>query len=238
MKLILALVALIAAQTPVLASTMTVTFDGPSTGDDIVHGQSQGFHYQSSSAYASGEDIVLHDDGGITRTVLYRPDGRPFTPKAIDVAAVSLIYRTGNGPAPANNRFMDWTMEGHALQPVFSFLGVSAQRAVKVSFGPDDLRQGEGQLLFSDLFADISELWIEIAFPDSLPRTPDGDVVHVRDPSVLSKSGTDWCYEYCGELRVDNLIVVLDGPAPVPLPASALLLGAALLGLGAARRRI
>lgn len=241
MKLILASIALIAAQTPAFSSTVTVTFDGPSLSDDgqTVVSQSQGFRYWSSSLYGSGQDLSLHDDFGITHTRIFRPDGRLFTPTSIDVAAFSRIYRTGSTTPPEDDdAFEGWTMAGAALQPIFTFLGFStANGAVKVSFGPKDLKEGEGQLVFSEKFANISALWIDISFPEGLPTSEDGDIVHTFDPWELSEPDTNWCFEYCAELQVDNLIVDVDLPAPVPLPASALLLGAALLGLGAVRRR-
>ena len=244
MKLIRSLAVLCLLQSPGLAAATTVTFDGDFLSDDgrSVEVESQGFLYRSSLAYWFGDDIVLHDDFGITRTAISRADGRTFTPKAIDVSAVNLIMRTGPTPPPpvdAGDAFDAWTVAGEAAVPVYSFLGVSERRGgVQVSFGPQDLRDGAGQLLFSDLFADISVLWVEVAFPDTLARNEDGDIVHVLDPQRLSAPGTDWCAEYCGELRVDNLVV--DGPVAVPLPASAWLLGSPLLLLasGAAAARL
>lgn len=227
------------------AATVTVTFTPDSITPDSrpdgavgYIGTSDGFSYQFSDVYLFGNYLNLHDDSGILTSEIKPTDGSYFTPTSIETSGYSKIYRTGAAPALTlgDPGFDAWVAQGTAPQPTLTFTGLRNGTAVATQSIGADYTLGPSQALsFDAAFAGIDTLTLSVGIPVP-PGTPT-DVLN--GGSVAANS--PWCDDWCAEFFVDNLVASTNVTPPaasaVPLPASALLLGTALLGAGALRLR-
>lgn len=210
------------------ASATTVTFDhvnitpNPANNDWI--GLNQGFLYDFNFAYLAGDHISLHDDSGLTSSAIRRQDGAKFTPTSVDLLGLSRIYKTGSGPNTDNS----WYTAGTVPPLTLSFFGVLGNQVVATQSVStfNRLSTDWATTAFSSAFTGIDQLVLSLQLPTN-PIKFDGFPPGIGSDQV-------WCFEWCGEYRVDNLVV--SQVAPVPLPASGLLLLGAMLGMLGYRR--
>ncbi len=221
MKMIFAAAAVCLAN---VASALTVTFDHnppyPSAGGSKA--TSNGFIYDYSTVYLTGNHLALHDDSGILSSSISALNGASFTPNQIDVRGWSLLNKSGSGPAPVDDyrAHTAWAYAGTAPLPYLTFDGIRNGAVVATqSVGPTLW----SVLNFTSSFANIDSLKLSLNIPSAL-RFTDYDQV---GPDTV------WCEEWCSEFWVDNLNVSLSA---VPLPASGLLLIGGLMGLLGFRR--
>lgn len=208
------------------ANATTVTFDhtygssGPIFGS--YNGSSNGFSYIFSDLYLFGNYLSLHDDGGVTTTSINQQDGNAFTPVSVDLLGFSNIYTTGSGPKTDPS----WYTAGIAPPLALSFQGVIGNQVVATHLVSTSNMYSTnwGTTTFSSAFAGIDQLVLSLLVPASAPR----------DNYGITTPGQVWCLDWCGEYRVDNLVV--SQVAAVPLPASGLLLLGAMLGMLGYRR--
>ncbi|WP_299642892.1 VPLPA-CTERM sorting domain-containing protein [uncultured Ruegeria sp.] len=220
MRLFLAALAVCVAGT---ANALTVTFDidlanDQSVGSNINQGTSQGYAFNYATVYNFGNFINLHDDNGVLSTTITPVDGKRFAAHTVDLVGWSLAYTTGSGPAPTfgTSAYYQWLTGGPAAFPTLTFSGLRNGAVVaSQTFAPMAL----STVGLNGAFSAIDALQITFNSPAPIwgiyPTTPN----------------TAWCSQWCGEFHVDNLVV-----APVPLPASGLLLIGAVLGLFGYRR--
>lgn len=231
--------ALIAAATPVAAATVTVDFK--EIGNFETDGRSasftdEGFFATSVLPYWEGGDITLHDDGGIISTEIRPERGGRFTPKSIDLAFGSRFKRTGSGPRPVDDdgALFDWVGEGVVEQAVIRLTGWfrnSASVFIELPSGTNAV------IAFGSEFAGINGLLVEIIYPAGVRLLDGHATAQTYDIEQVTQPGQIWCGDYCSGAVLDNLVADLPDPvAPVPLPATAFLLGAALLPLVRRRR--
>ncbi|MCA0905313.1 hypothetical protein LCM27_02760 [Ruegeria marisrubri] len=220
MRLLLAALAVCVAGA---ANALTITFDNnfpndPQSGLTTFQGTSQGFTFDYAPVYNFGNQINLHDDNGVLSTVVQAVNGTKFTAQSVDLSGLSRVFKTGSGPAPAlgTQAYNQWLKAGTATVPTLTFSGLLNGATVATqTFGPSALNT----FGLSSGFTAIDQLLITLNVPNA-----------VKLPFGLG-SNTVWCDQWCGEFNVDNLQV-----APVPLPASGLLLFGAVLGLFGYRR--
>ncbi|MGB1214818.1 MAG: VPLPA-CTERM sorting domain-containing protein [Pikeienuella sp.] len=144
---------------------------------------------------------------GILKTDIRRQDGHKFTPLSIDVWGYSRIQVTGGGTPSL---------------PVLTFEGIrNGLVTASQSINPMLVTN----FVFESAFAGIDVLRVGLNFPSD-PQ------VRVDMYDAPTQSGVHWCIQWCGGAKFDNLKI-----APVPLPASGLLLIAALVGLFGLRRQ-
>ncbi|WP_386185108.1 VPLPA-CTERM sorting domain-containing protein [Sulfitobacter sp. MF3-043] len=221
------------------ASPVTVTFDSafnnPPIGNNPITnaeiGVSQGFLYEYSTVYLNGAYIGLHDDGGILSSFIKPVNGLPFTPHSVDVFGYSLLNKTGPGAAPYRNsaELAAWSTSGSAPLPTLTFQGmVNGTTTATQTVGT----MAWSTIYFSKAFAAIDSLLVSLNIhPDAL---------QYADYAELGRNRL-WCAEWCAEFQIDNLVltsnVTSPSISPVPLPASALFLIAALMGLGLVKAR-
>ena len=227
------------------AATVTVTFTPDSITPDNrpdgaigFVGTSDGFSYQFSDVYLFGNYLNLHDDSGILTSDIKPTDGSYFTPKSIDTSGYSKIYRSGPGPALTRGDpgFDAWATAGTAPTPTLTFTGLRNGAAVATqSIGANYVLGPSQAMAFSAAFAGIDTLQLSVGIP-----VPAGTPTDVLNGGAVGANSL-WCDEWCAEFFVDNLVahtnVVPPTASAVPLPASVLLLGTALLGAGALRLR-
>ncbi|NOD82761.1 VPLPA-CTERM sorting domain-containing protein [Ruegeria sp. HKCCD6119] len=205
------------------ANALTITFDidfpnDPRSGFTTYQGTSQGFTFDYAAVYSFGNYINLHDDSGVLSTTIKPVNGGRFTVQTADILGASLAYTTGSGPAPAYGTaaYNQWLTGGPTTFPTVTFSGLRNGAVVaSQTFGNTPL----ATFGFSNAFTAIDALLLTYNSPSQ-----------IRHPFVTTPN-TAWCSQYCGEIWVDNLVV-----APVPLPASGLLLIGAVLGLFGYRR--
>lgn len=186
-----------------------------------------GFLYYQSTTYPSGI-IALHDDEGLLGSEIRRADGQPFTLTSLSFEAWNLAYTSAADPRPdeaadpedidawarakpfdgAKVVFVGQTSTGPAGMIEVPFLTYLSQT---VDFGP----------AFSNIEA------LEILFYQA-------GFAHLYDTDGL-QPGDAWCDGYCGQVTINS--ATISAPAPVPLPAGAPLLAAALGLMAAGRRR-
>ncbi|WP_424831121.1 hypothetical protein [Ruegeria sp.] len=233
MRLFFAAVVLCAAGA---ANALTVTFDhtnvtsNPANFENI--GESQGFTYDFSYTYLTGQHIALHDDSGLTSSTIQAANGSKFTPISIDTTGFSQVYKTGPGPDPDPNSPSTWDTSGIAPPITLAFQGVLnnqvvATQSVSTSQSGNNWTPTWSTTQFSSAFKGIDSLVLSLQFP----------TVDWKDygPPDNAPSNFVWCPVWCGEYWADNLVVTTD-VAPVPLPASGFLLLGGLLGLLGFRR--
>ncbi|WP_425078620.1 VPLPA-CTERM sorting domain-containing protein [Ruegeria denitrificans] len=220
MRLLLAALAVCVAGA---ANALTITFDidpanDPFTQSHKRQGTSQGFTFEWAEVYTYGNYINLHDDSGVLSTTIKPVNGGKFTVQTADILGGSRAYTTGSGPAPAHGTaaYNQWLTGGPTTFPTVTFSGLRNGSVVaSQTFGNTPL----ATFGFSSAFTAIDALLLTYNSPSQ-----------IRHPFVTTPN-TAWCSQYCGEIWVDNLVV-----APVPLPASGLLLIGAVLGLFGYRR--
>ncbi|WP_210092643.1 VPLPA-CTERM sorting domain-containing protein [Ruegeria sp. HKCCSP346] len=220
MRLLLAALAVCVAGA---ANALTITFDidfpnDPVSGPTTHQATSQGFTFDYASVYNFGNFINFHDDSGVLTTTIKPVNGGKFTVQTVDLQGWSRAYTTGAGPAPAHGtpEYYQWLTGGATIFPTLTFSGLLNGTVVaNQTFGP----MAWTTLSFSSAFTAIDSLLVTYNVPTSLKH------------QFVTTPNTAWCQQYCGEFHVDNLVV-----APVPLPASGLLLIGAVLGLFGYRR--
>jgi hypothetical protein len=240
---VLGLATTLALPAPSLAATRTLTFDGDfidlSEDGTSVLLEEQGFRFTTSSFYPDDGVLTLTDDGGPLESTIERRRGGSFTPISIELSAFAPIYRTGTGTPPDpkdKSAYAAWAKFGDGPLPLISLLGLRGDRSVEV-MKIDAPVGGITSIFFGEAFRDILALSLSITLPDELEDDDSGGKRHYQfnELTGLKSPGKAWCYEYCIELRADNLVV--DAPAEVPLPASGLMLAGALAGFGFWRMR-
>ncbi|WP_170343684.1 VPLPA-CTERM sorting domain-containing protein [Ruegeria atlantica] len=220
MRLILAALAVCVAGA---ANALTITFDNnfpndPITASGTRQGISQGFTFNYADVYTFGNYINFHDDSGVLSTTIKPVIGGKFTVQTVDLQGWSRAFTTGSGPAPAFGTagYNQWLSAGPSTFPTLTFSGLlNGSVVASQTFGPMALTT----LSFSSAFTAIDALLVTYNSPSPLRS------------QLITTPNTAWCIDYCGEMWVDNLVV-----APVPLPASGLLLIGAVLGLFGYRR--
>ena len=221
MKLFFAAVAVCLASA---ASATTITFDygGPSSDTHIggftYQGTSQGFSFQYEAVYALGPYLNFHDDSGLLSSTIQAVNGSKFDVLSMDLRGISRVQKTGAGPKPVYGtpEHKQWLNSGVAPDPTLTFTGlVNGTAVASQTFGPTAL----STVNFSSAFKAIDQLLIKLNIP--------------TDIKFIEQAGSDtaWCPSWCANFIVDNVTV-----APVPLPASGLLLFGALAGLMGYRR--
>ncbi len=234
MKLILAAVAVCLANAA--SSLTTITFDHniQSTSGSNFIGSSQGFLYDASFTYLNGNYLDLHSDSGILTSTIRAASGATFSPKSADVWGSLQIFKSGPGPRPLDDTgaaYYQWAMAGIAPVATLTFTGIKNGVTVATqSIGPTDTTPSNfgiptlKPLTFASGFRNIDSLVLTVNDPlQGLPFWND-----IGDPFGPN---TVWCNDWCTSFRVDNMLV-----APVPLPASGLLLIGGLMGLLGFRR--
>lgn len=245
MRALLCSAAFGALASPALAATVAVDFDGAwpvATSGYATTVLDDGFLAETANLYWSGDDILLHDDGGITRTVLRRADGGRFSPVSIELRIASWFERAGGDPRPDDDAgfsaVYDWATAG--LRPLATYR-ITGRKADGSTVVTDGGPSPSATLSFGRAFADVTELGFEIVYPPGVAE--DGVLtrgIAVSDLAEVIDPGQVWCMDYCASLVLDNFAAGVaqdDVPAPIPLPASVLMLGAGLAALGTLRRR-
>ena len=193
-----------------------------------------GFSWQGSISYccSSGVMAYLHDDSGISTSVFTSVDGYRFDALDFDLSTYSNVYRAGEGPRPPDDdddASAKWATDS---KPAYVNVGWYGTRdGVEVAryefFGSGDFPP-----VFNASFSDLDSLVLRQLLPNTHLLTYDP-----RDPDI--SPGGVWCFEWCGGVEFYGLTLdVRDGTiAPVPLPATGLMLLSGLAALGLHRRR-
>lgn len=233
--------AAVAASFAMPVQAATLDFDDKTIVDEATNTHKQdGFSFQSSIAYAYGGRMYLHDDSGVTRSLLKRDDHEPFSVHHADIGGYSLLYKAVSGASPDGE--LEYTLAGDlmhlALVPLYftvdGFRNGSLISSITSLVPTGDL----SNIKFGSLFTDIDELAISLLLPDSRLKYA-GDSGWPDDPGeplleLPFDSGGYYCWEWCGGLQIDKL--EYSTLAPVPLPASLTMLLAGLGGLVLTRR--
>lgn len=212
------------------AAALTVTFENIDQGQTNPElAKSQGFLYDYTTTYLSGQHLYLHDDSGILESDIRREDGQRFSVHSIDTWGRSYLYKSGSGPNPGydydiEDVFWDWARSGIATLPILTFQGI---RDGAVTAVQSVVPGSWGNVTLSSDFSYLDSLRVLVSIPAAL------DYFIAYDWNTLAPN-TQWCFEWCASYQVDNMEVTL---APVPLPPSLPLMLVGLLGLGVMVRR-
>lgn len=239
MRLAICAAALAALATPSMATTVMVDFgdvEEIAVGDNTIAFTDEGFE-TVSSLIDPKLGIVWLGDNGILSTNFRLNRFGTFTPRSIDISFVSQVNRAGDEQPPADGddaTLMDWATAGVAAQAILRLTGWLDDGG---SVSMDVAAGTEGTVTFGEGFAGITALDADILFPAPADGRMGAAPVALFDVRDVGP-GQAWCMDFCVGATLDNLVADVPGlPAPVPLPASAVLLGGALALLGAARRR-
>ncbi len=221
------------------SAPVTVAFDNDFLGPlpDNETAASDGFLFETSTTYPGVDHLYLHDDAGPMTSDIRAETGERFTATSIDILTYARIYRTG---AASNDPDLDidaWAHGASDLLPTFTLAGYRDGLEVASMVFPTQNTASNGAALGSYItmalsadFANLDVLTAHLRLPQGLMTAFDGSAL---DPE------TDWCEEWCGGFKIDNLVVsTSQTPASVPLPATLPLLAASIaLLFGRIRRR-
>ena len=227
--------ALLSAPAVASAATTDIEFSGTEfagfSSDFNLLGEKDGIGYQNSSAYFSGDWLYLHDDGGLHQSVFTSDSGLRFDALSADIRGYTRAFRTGKDKYDSgwsDARYDRWL---HDKELEFKNLGWYGYRdgvLVASYTGRIDSDTFEA-FHFSDDFTDLDTLVAAVLLPKGIDTYPGG---------VVTKKKTKYCEDWCAGIQVDRLTLKLDAEmAPVPLPASGVLLLAGLAGFGLIARR-
>ncbi|WP_138935478.1 hypothetical protein [Roseovarius arcticus] len=225
---------------PAMALTLNFGVDSKWVGNNLQ--SEQGFTFDNSLAYSNGEQVLLHDDGGVISSTFKRDDGRRFSAHGASLGAYSLLYGAFAGAHPTGDTNLEYQLNGQLMHldfiPTLSYLaegfrnGNLVASITQIVAGPGSVG---GMVNWGSLFQNLDQFRVSFLLPEN--RTtyawqawPGNGIV-----DLPYGAGDFACYEWCGEMSLDNLQVSM-----VPLPAAFPLLASgifALMAFGWRRRK-
>lgn len=111
------------------ANAETITFDHNPVNPNAGGGPatSNGFIYDCSTTYLSGNDLYLHSDSGILTSTIRAVIGAKFTANSIDVWGGLRMFKSGPGPRPTDEnspQYIQWVTAGAAPVATLTFTGI------------------------------------------------------------------------------------------------------------------
>lgn len=224
---------------PAMALTLKFGSNAPWVGTDMQ--SEKGFTFDNSTAYNSGGQVLLHDDGGVISSTFKRDDGRRFSAHGASLGAYSLLYRAFAGAHPAGDTSLEYQSNGQLMHlafiPTIKYLaegfrnGKLVASITQIVTGPGSVA---GTVNWGGIFQNLDQFRVSFLLPENR-TTYASQNWPGNGLSVPFGLGEFACYEWCGEMTLDNLEVSM-----VPLPAAFPLLASgifALLLVGWRRRK-
>lgn len=188
----------------------------------------EGYTYQTTDCYTANT-INLHDDCGITQSIIERVDGGRFD--AVEVGMLGYFRQYSTGSEPITDECRDdylceesWAKAQQHFWDNFQWSGFRDGELVALFAG---MVLGSDVFSFGDVFQDIDRLILEYVAPE--------ESVTIWSPPY--EPTAYWCDEWCGEIQVSYLVVSDRPISPVPLPATGIVLLSGLGALAFLRRR-
>ncbi|WP_370402233.1 hypothetical protein [Sulfitobacter sp. JB4-11] len=235
------------------AGSITLTFDEfTCSGDPVFEGRQGPITYTNPNQFAysnCGPRILVGDDGFSQKAAIRADEGTVFDVTSFDLSADYDVYRF---PRAALNDAFNQTIETDGI----GGFGILLEEVLFWDVGPNlELKfEADAEKLASFDYFELlgyrdGALVAEDAFdPAGVSNYAPGDAFENLDEMILgvSVSGySTWfdddyiygCAIQCGSATYDNVVLQTRvAVAPVPLPATALLMGIGLLALWPLRR--
>ena len=199
----------------------------------------QGFTFDNSSAYNSGGQVLLHDDGGVLSSTFKRDDGRKFSAHGASLSAYSLLYKAFPGAHPNGDTSLEYQFNGQLMHfdfvPTLSYLaegfrnGNLVASVTQIVTGPSSVG---GLVNWGSIFQNLDLFRVSFLLPENRTTYAWQSWSGNGLGALPYGPGSFACAEWCGEMTLDNLEVSM-----VPLPAGFPLLASGIFALMAIGRR-